>query len=313
MRGDLFDRNARLAHVFIDGRPVDLRPVTQGAGAAVGGIATGTWTLNVNLGEGDLSATLVLQQEAETLRGSLQGALGTAQIANANVTAGGEIRFTAPVNVGGQTTEASFAGNITGNEMRGTVQVVGRSPGTFTGTRPSGGPTTAAPPRNPQTQGEQPAAQPTPQPTPPPGNRPPSDDPSGNRPTNPPSNQPNSQQSNPPRNQSSRSLSSRGASGAADLSGQWQLAIAFGPNTVPGTLTLRQQGGTLGGTLQSAFGTTELNNGSIGPEGFRFTTTAQVEGRTVEIVVTGTASGNEMRGTVASDIGSTAFTGTRQP
>jgi imidazolonepropionase-like amidohydrolase len=309
MRGDLFDRNARLAHVFIDGRPVDLRPVAPVAGA-VGGIATGTWTLNVNLGEGDLSATLVLQQEAETLRGSLQGALGTAQIANANVTAAGEIRFTAPVNVGGQTTEASFAGNITGNEMRGTVQVVGRSPGTFTGTRPAGGPTTAAPARNPQTQGEQPAAQPqaTPQPTPPPGNRPPSDDPSGNRPTNPPSNQPNSQQSNPP-----RSSSSRGASDAADLSGQWQLAIAFGPNTVPGTLSLRQQGGTLGGTLQSAFGTTELTGGSIGPEGFRFTTTAQVEGRTVEITVTGTASGNEMRGTVASEIGSTAFTGTRQP
>ena len=25
-RGDLFDRNSRVAHVFIDGRPVDLRP-----------------------------------------------------------------------------------------------------------------------------------------------------------------------------------------------------------------------------------------------------------------------------------------------
>src|SRR5215218_4610438 len=27
-RGDLFDRNSRVAHVFIDGRPVDLRPAT---------------------------------------------------------------------------------------------------------------------------------------------------------------------------------------------------------------------------------------------------------------------------------------------
>src|SRR2546423_7429068 len=34
MRGDLFDRNSRVTHVFIDGRPVDLRPVTAGAGPA---------------------------------------------------------------------------------------------------------------------------------------------------------------------------------------------------------------------------------------------------------------------------------------
>ena len=29
-RGDLFDRNSRVAHVFIDGRPVDLRPPAGG-------------------------------------------------------------------------------------------------------------------------------------------------------------------------------------------------------------------------------------------------------------------------------------------
>jgi imidazolonepropionase-like amidohydrolase len=254
-RGDIFDRNARISQVFIDGRPVDLKPVTQTAGA---GAATGTWTLNVNLGEGDLSATLVLQQEGDRLRGSLQGALGTAQIANASASSSGEISFTAPVNIGGQTTEASFTGTISGNEMRGTVQIVGRSPGTFTGTRPVG-PNVTTPARAPGT--------PPPQSTP----------------------------------------------ANADLSGNWALKIVFGPNTVPGTLNLHQQGTTLTGTLQSPFGTTELSNGSTGPDGFRFTTTADVQGRTVEITVTGTASGNEMRGMVASEIGSTNFTGTRQP
>ncbi|HEV7857329.1 MAG TPA: amidohydrolase family protein [Pyrinomonadaceae bacterium] len=279
-RGDIFDRNARISQVFIDGRPVDLKPVTQTAGAGAG-LATGTWTLNVNLGEGDLNATLILQQEGDRLRGSLQGALGTAQISNASVSSSGEISFTAPVNIGGQTTEANFAGTITGNEMRGTMQIVGRSPGTFTGTRPVGPSVTPTPARAPNTPQSTPANQP----------------PSSNQ---TPSHAPGTSTSN-----------NVAPDNVADLSGDWALKIVFGPNTVPGTLTLHQQGATLTGTLQSPFGTTELSNGSTGPDGFRFTTTANVQGRIVEITVTGTASGNEMSGMVASEIGSTAFTGTR--
>lgn len=136
-RGDLFDRNASIRHVFIDGQPVDLKPVAPGAGAPPS-VASGTWTLNVNLGEGEMAVTLTLQQEGERLSGSLQGALGSAQIANASVGAAGDIRFTAPIQLGGQTSEATFTGTINVNQMRGTVQVVGRSPGSFTGTRPGG-------------------------------------------------------------------------------------------------------------------------------------------------------------------------------
>jgi imidazolonepropionase-like amidohydrolase len=138
-RGDLFARDARIAHVFIDGQPVELKPAASpAASGASAGLATGTWTLNVNLGEGDQSVTLVLQQEGENLRGSIQGALGSAQIANASLRPTGELRFTIPVTTGGQTTEATFTGTITGNQMRGTAQTVGGSPGTFTGTKPQG-------------------------------------------------------------------------------------------------------------------------------------------------------------------------------
>lgn len=132
-RGDIFDKTARIAHVFIDGRPVDLKPVTT---TATGAQASGTWTLNVNLGEGEMVVTLALQQEGEQLRGSIQGALGSGQISSASVGQSGELRFTVPVQLGGLTTEATFTGTISGNEMRGTVQAVGRAPGTFTGTRP---------------------------------------------------------------------------------------------------------------------------------------------------------------------------------
>ncbi|MBA2732674.1 MAG: amidohydrolase family protein [Acidobacteria bacterium] len=168
-RGDLFDRNARVVHVFIDGQPVDLKPATPAASGS-GTLVAGTWTLNVNLGEGDQAITLVLQQEGETLRGSIQGALGSAQIANASVSQGGELRFTVPVTVVGQTTEATFTGTITGNQMRGTAQTVGGAPGTFTGTRPGATAPAATPQRTPSnTPANTPPAN-----TPPPGSTNPS-------------------------------------------------------------------------------------------------------------------------------------------
>ena len=139
-RGDLFDRNRTIAHVFIDGRPVDLRPPPPSGAATAAALATGTWTLNVNLGSGDIAATLVLQQEGERLSGSMQGGLGTGEIANASAGPGGEVRFTLPVTFEGQTGEATFSGRMTGNEMQGSVTVVGRTPGTFTGTRASAPP-----------------------------------------------------------------------------------------------------------------------------------------------------------------------------
>jgi imidazolonepropionase-like amidohydrolase len=263
-RGDIFDRNMRISHVFIDGRPVDLKPITP---TGAGTIATGTWSLSVDLGEGAQSVSLTLQQEGEALRGSIQGALGSAQIANASVGASGDIRFTAPVNVGGLTTEATFTGTITGNEMRGTVTVVGRSPGSFTGTRP-GGPPAPTPARTPA---------PTPTPTPTPPNTPPSN----------------------------------GATAANDLSGTWTITYDVNGQSIPGTLSLRQQGNTLSGTIQSSFGSSEISNGSTGPDGFRFTTTETIQGRTVEITVTGTATGNELRGTASSQLGNMNFTGTK--
>jgi hypothetical protein len=140
VRGDLFDRNTRIVHVFIDGRPADLRPAPPAA-APARDAASGTWNLSVNLGSGEISATLILRQEDNQLKGSLQGALGSSEIANASFAESGEIRFTAPVTLEGQTTEANFTGTITGNEMKGAINITGRAPGTFTATKaPAGRP-----------------------------------------------------------------------------------------------------------------------------------------------------------------------------
>ena len=132
VRGNLFDRNSRVAQVFIDGRPVDLRPT---APAQSRGNLSGAWSLSVNLGGSPIVSTLNLQQEGERLRGSLQGPLGAGEISNASMSPSGEVQFTATVNVEGQTKEATFAGNLAGNEIKGTVTIEGGAPGTFTATR----------------------------------------------------------------------------------------------------------------------------------------------------------------------------------
>jgi imidazolonepropionase-like amidohydrolase len=133
-RGDLFDRNSRVAHVFIDGRPVDLRPP---AGGPTGrNMFTGTWNVNVNLGQGEKAITLNLTQEGERVTGSISGAFGAGEIANASISPSGGLRFTVPLEIEGQTKEATFIGTLSGsNEFGGSVNVVGMSPGTFTGNR----------------------------------------------------------------------------------------------------------------------------------------------------------------------------------
>src|ERR1044072_4012788 len=136
-RGELFDRNSRVAHVFIDGRPVDIRPASGGGGPGAGrNSVSGTWTVNINFeGQADRAITLTLQQEGERLSGSIAGPLGAGEMSNASASNTGDLGFTVSVNVEGKTKEATFAGRLANNEIRGSVAIVGSAPGTFTATR----------------------------------------------------------------------------------------------------------------------------------------------------------------------------------
>jgi hypothetical protein len=132
-RGELFDRNRSVSHVFIDGRPVDLRPPTGGPGGR--NPLTGTWNLTVNLGQGEKTGSITMEQQGDRLSGSIAGSLGAGEISNASATASGEVRFTVPLQIEGQTKEATFTGTVSGDQIRGTVTVVGAAPGSFTATR----------------------------------------------------------------------------------------------------------------------------------------------------------------------------------
>jgi len=275
-RGDIFDRGRRIAHVFIDGRPVELRPAAAAAGAGQG--LSGTWALRVNLGgqtgeQSEFSVTLSLQQQGDRLTGSLQGQLGSGQIA-AGTSAGNEVDFTVPVTLpgpAGQTTDAIFKGTAAGNQMSGTVQLVGRGQGTFTGTRPEGGGGGGGP---------RPGG----------GARP-----EGGAP-------PAGGQAAPPATEA----------GAAGVSGTYSVEFNLGPRILPATLTLRQQGDGLTGTLASEFGTSEITSGTVTGGRFRFGTTITT-GRTLDVEIEGTVEGSRISGTATTSTGNATFSGTRVP
>lgn len=136
-RGDLLDASGRVMQVFIDGRMHAVRAATGDTAAA--GAASGTWTVTVTFPEGDRTLTLTLTQDGERLRGNIQGALGSSDISNASLGANGEMQFTVPVTLRETSEEATFSGTLTGNVMRGSVQIVGHPNGTFVATRPNTG------------------------------------------------------------------------------------------------------------------------------------------------------------------------------
>ena len=160
-RGDLFDRNGHITQLFIDGKPVAVRPpVAAGAGGFGGGrggaggspgggeagcapaademlTATGTWTLSVNIDATDRTVTLSLRQEGTRLTGSIQGMMGSSEIQNGSIGSDGAFRFNASVTLKEGTEEGMFSGTLEGNALRGRLTIVGHAPGIFSGTRPA--------------------------------------------------------------------------------------------------------------------------------------------------------------------------------
>jgi hypothetical protein len=84
--------------------------------------------------QGQVNATLNLEQEGDVVRGVMQGPSGSRNISNVSIS-GSDVRFTVPVDLGGETREATFTGTLSGNEIRGQATVEGRPPANFTARR----------------------------------------------------------------------------------------------------------------------------------------------------------------------------------
>lgn len=102
-------------------------------------------------------------------------------------------------------------------------------------------------------------------------------------------------------------------SALANVGGNFAITINIPGQALTGTLALTQQAAILSGTMQTQLGTTIIKDGKVTAEGFSFAASVEFGGSTIDIVVKGTVSGNQISGTIDSPQGTFPFTGTRNP
>ena len=147
MRGDLFDSKARLAHLFIDGQPIDIKIVPAGddkkpavtpaaAGAKAASVA-GTWDLNIDAGGQQIAATMTLKQDGDKLTGTMNSPFfGAAEMGDLKVE-GDKFSFTANLSVQGQSVAIIGSGTVSGDSMQGSISSP-MGPASFTATKKPG-------------------------------------------------------------------------------------------------------------------------------------------------------------------------------
>lgn len=102
-------------------------------------------------------------------------------------------------------------------------------------------------------------------------------------------------------------------SAPVNVGGTYSINIEIPGQPLPATMIFTQQGETLTGSLQTQFGTSQVKDGKVTPEGFNFSATVDFQGQTFEIFVKGTVTGNRVSGTIDSPQGAIPFTGTKTP
>lgn len=153
--GDLLSREARVRHVFIDGREIELKRPEQQTGpgmragmrpgapqprtpAQAGALdPVGEWQIVVRTPQGDVSSRLTLRREGDQIVGRWSTQTGVYDIQNVTLS-GNQLRFTASIQIqpNSDNTEAIVTGAIEGGTMRGVVQLPALGSFDFTGTRP---------------------------------------------------------------------------------------------------------------------------------------------------------------------------------
>jgi Peptidase family M1 domain len=100
---------------------------------------------------------------------------------------------------------------------------------------------------------------------------------------------------------------SSGATGAS-VAGKWSIALDAGGQTIAFTLSLTQQGTTVGGTIESAQGALQISSGTYENGVLTLRTTSPVE-----LTLKGQLSGSVLSGTVTAPQGTANFTGSKVP
>lgn len=143
VRGDVFSTQRTFTHVFVDGKPFEIKapaaapggpggrgPRPGGApgagGQAPGGTAPavaavgGNYTITIQVPGQTMNGTLALTQQGSTVTGTMTTELGTVNIRDGKATANG-FSFAASVNYGGQALDITVVATLTGSELSGTL------------------------------------------------------------------------------------------------------------------------------------------------------------------------------------------------
>src|SRR5262249_10373835 len=146
--GDLFDRRSQVKHVFVDGKPYEIKAPTQagpaGAGGRFGGrggrpgagsataSAAGSWSITSESPQGPIQLTFNFKQEDATISGEVISPFGTFPLSGS--LNGNELSFAFTAKIQDQEVPVTGKGSIDGNSIRGAMNAMGHDTN-FSGTR----------------------------------------------------------------------------------------------------------------------------------------------------------------------------------
>jgi hypothetical protein len=96
------------------------------------------------------------------------------------------------------------------------------------------------------------------------------------------------------------------------VTGTYKLTINTPGGTRTPTLTLKEEGGSLSGTIAGQWGTTEFGGGTVDGNGVKFSANISAMGREIALSFDGTIEGDSIGGSVNTPRGKSEFTGTRE-
>lgn len=88
----------------------------------------------------------------------------------------------------------------------------------------------------------------------------------------------------------------------ADVSGSWELSIDFQGQQIPVSLSLVQTGDTANGSLETMLGTGEISGGKVKGNKLSAAARTEIQGETVEFLISGTVNGDSISGTLSAPI-----------
>lgn len=119
----LFEKEAKVKRVFVDGREIRLpaEEKKEGAASAIDGAIDGTWSLSVRTPQGNVAIQATLRAEDGRLAGTFSGDRGSGEIRNGTLDGTG-FEFTISANApAAEASDWVFRGTLDGDSMSGTV------------------------------------------------------------------------------------------------------------------------------------------------------------------------------------------------